>query len=62
MEYRWATNHEPEDDRKQQAGAESSVIFCGLGIVDQWDEGPVPRHLLWKMIEKYSTNKNKIDN
>ena len=62
MEYRRATNHQPEDDRKQQAGAESSVIFCGLGIVDQWDEGPVPRHLLWKMIEKYSTNKNKIDN
>ena len=32
------------------------LVVCGLRLIDAWADGPMPRHLLLKMIETYSKN------
>ncbi len=40
------------------AKKKATLVVCGLGIVNRWNSGPMPRHLLLKMIQTYSNKKH----
>ena len=65
----WVELHYHIDDAKRSSLAKqvdvverrngSSLVLCGLGIVERWDDGPVAKHLLLEMIRKSSNEIRK---
>ena len=40
---------------------QAALVVCGLGIIDRWADGPMPKHLLLKMFETYSKGNESIE-
>jgi hypothetical protein len=43
--------------RVSSASGSGALIVCGLGIIEYWDEGPVPRYLFKAILERFTTNR-----
>ena len=48
-------------DRRESNSIRPRFVWCGFGIVTAWDDGPTPRYLFAKLLERLSTKSDVSD-
>ncbi|MBC7818694.1 MAG: hypothetical protein IAG10_17535 [Planctomycetaceae bacterium] len=56
----WDYETGPMSDPAKMDLSRPRFIWCGFGIVTAWDDGPTPRYLFVKLLERLSTNSDTL--
>ncbi|MFM9961820.1 MAG: hypothetical protein ACKV2Q_11415 [Planctomycetaceae bacterium] len=56
----WEYEIDTGSDRQDFSPTRPRFVWCGFGIVSAWDDGPTPRYLFVKLLERLSMNSSDV--